>query len=66
MKEIFNHYNYPIVKDNTIIITKKLSVGSSISFFSTPEDAKNALEFARFCQYAGIALRIDRKIMIKK
>ena len=65
MKEILNNYEYPVVVDNTIVIKNK-NGGESIHPFDTANDAKRALEFARLCQMMGIALRVDRKIMIKK
>ncbi len=65
MKEIINHYHYPKVEGNKLIVEQD-NGGISIEFFSTETDAKKALIFAIFCQRAGLALRVDRKIMIKK
>lgn len=65
MKEMLNEYEKVEVVFEAIVLTKK-NGGQSVWPFNTEEDAKKALEFARFCQYAGIALRVDRKIMAKK
>lgn len=62
---MLKNYKTPEVNGKTIII-KNNNGGDSVHPFDTADDAKRALEFARLCQLMGIALRVDRKIMIKK
>lgn len=70
MEEIRNDYLTPtVVQDKGqwgIELKKVTGLSSSFHPFSTEKDARDALVFARLMQYMGIALRVDRKIMVKK